>query len=82
MRQLTASEASNEAAGSRALILRIRAQREFEEWISQDTSLGQESLEGWRDKHGLALYEDVDIRNKWSGWLAARTGQHSWEAIE
>jgi hypothetical protein len=64
----------------RALELRLREQRNFEEWITRDTSLGPKYLEGYRDEHGLMDYEDIDVKNKWSGWLAARTGQHSWEA--
>lgn len=63
------------------LVIRIREQRNFEEWIANDTSLGWKSLDGIRDANGLMMYDDVDIRNKWSGWLAARTGQHSWEGV-
>lgn len=62
------------------LKLRLIEQRNFERWISEDTSLGWKSLDGIRDENGTMLYDDVDIRNKWSGWLAARTGQHSWES--
>jgi len=62
-----------------ALELRLREQRNFEEWISQDTSLGWKSLDGIRNEQGLMIYDCTDIFNKWSGWLAARTGQHAWE---
>jgi hypothetical protein len=67
---------------SHELSIRIREQRNFEEWIANDTALGWKSLDGIRDENGLMLYDDVDVRNKWSGWLAARTGQHSWEGCK
>lgn len=66
---------------STELILRLREQRNFEEWIEEDTCLGK-YLQGYRDERGLVEYEDIDIKNKWSGWLAARTGQRSWESCK
>lgn len=60
--------------------LRLREQQAFEKWITEDTCLGWKSLDGIRDEQGLMDYDDIDIKNKWSGWLAARTGQNSWEA--
>lgn len=65
---------------SHALKIRLREQQNFEQWISQDTSLGWRHLDGIRLENGLMDYDCVDVKNKWSGWLAARTGQHSWES--
>jgi hypothetical protein len=64
------------------LKIRLREQRNFEEWIINDTCLGHKALFGVRNEDGLMIYDDVDIRNKWSGWLAARTGQNSWEGCQ
>lgn len=61
------------------LAIRLREQRNFEEWVLQDTSLDAKFLSGYRDDNGLIVYEVVDCFNKWSGWLAARTGQKAWE---
>ena len=57
----------------------VKEQSEFEEWILKNTALGYSALRGWRDEFGIVDYEDIDIRNKWSGWLAAKTGFKSWE---
>ena len=58
----------------------VREQQAFEKWILENApSLGYRFLNGWRDEHGIVDYQDVDARNKWSGWLAARTGWKSWE---
>lgn len=54
-------------------------QVKFEEWMLKNTCLGHHALRGWRDEFGLVDYEDVDVKNKWSGWLAAKTGFKSWE---
>lgn len=62
-----------------ALTLRRREQKAFEEWLTQDTALDWKYLDGIRMEDGLMDYDCVDIKNKWSGWLAARTGQKSWD---
>lgn len=54
-------------------------QLKFEEWILKNTPFGHHGLRGWRDEFGLVEYEDIDVKNKWSGWLAAKTGFKSWE---
>lgn len=67
---------------SKELKLRLIEQRNFERWISEDTSLGWKYLDGIRLENGVMDYDDIDVKNKWSGWLAARTGQHSWESCK
>ena len=57
----------------------VKEQSEFEEWILKNTALGYSALRGWRDEFGIVDYEDIDIKNKWSGWLAAKTGFKSCE---
>ena len=57
----------------------LQEQRAFEKWITEETCLGYKFLEGWRDEHGVIDYNQVDAKNKWSGWLAARAGLKAWE---
>lgn len=47
---------------NRSLEIRIREQRNFEEWITRDTCLGWKSLDGIRDENGLMNYDDIDIK--------------------
>ncbi|MBU9829867.1 hypothetical protein J1779_07970 [Rahnella sp. FC061912-K] len=58
----------------------LQEQKKFEKWVVEDTCLGWGFLYGWRGKDGVVEYEDIDAKNKWSGWLASATGLKSWEA--
>jgi hypothetical protein len=41
------------------LKIRLREQRNFEEWIINDTCLGHKALFGVRNEDGLMIYDDA-----------------------